>query len=154
MNCMVDIAKHETHRSEAARTCQVFNNLRRGARGATDARSPAVIPDKVRLTRTFRNALRVAVKRFGSIQRRIERCAVGLIRVARGAALLVVLSLLLSAHVLRAEEVGQLRHWAFRPVLRPPLPPVTNAGLVESPVDAFIMEKLEAAGLKPAALAC
>src|SRR5579872_5370381 len=64
LNCMADAAKSETLRSEATVTCQGFNNLRRGARDATDTRSPAVIPDKVRLARTFRNALRVAVKRF------------------------------------------------------------------------------------------
>jgi len=49
-----------------------------------------------------------------------------------------------------AEDAVPRAHWAFHPVQRPPLPSVTHAGLVESPVDAFILEKLEAAGLEPA----
>lgn len=40
-------------------------------------------------------------------------------------------------------------HWAFRPVQRFPVPNVRHAEFVDSPVDAFIIEKLEAAGLEP-----
>jgi hypothetical protein len=40
-------------------------------------------------------------------------------------------------------------HWAFRPPLRPPLPPVTRADWVENPIDAFILARLEAEGLTP-----
>lgn len=40
-------------------------------------------------------------------------------------------------------------HWAFRAVQRPPLPVVKNAGWIRNPVDAFILCKLEAAGLEP-----
>ena len=39
--------------------------------------------------------------------------------------------------------------WAYRPPVRPALPAVTDHGWVRSPIDAFILAKLEAAGLKP-----
>lgn len=38
-------------------------------------------------------------------------------------------------------------HWAFQPVVRPPVPSVPQAGLVRSPIDAFLLERLEAQGL-------
>src|SRR5262249_47588639 len=40
--------------------------------------------------------------------------------------------------------------WSFRPVARPPVPPVRRAEWVKTPIDAFILAKLEAAGLSPA----
>jgi len=41
-------------------------------------------------------------------------------------------------------------HWAFRPVRRPPVPRVKQRGWVRTPVDAFILARLEARGLRPA----
>src|SRR5579862_1634882 len=41
-------------------------------------------------------------------------------------------------------------HWSFIPPTRPPLPPVKDAKWVRNPIDAFILAKLESAGLKPA----
>lgn len=41
-------------------------------------------------------------------------------------------------------------HWAFRPVRRPPVPAVKDRAWVKSPIDAFVLTKLEAKGLKPA----
>jgi hypothetical protein len=41
-------------------------------------------------------------------------------------------------------------HWAFVAPVRPPLPPVKDAGWVRNPIDAFILAKLEANQLKPA----
>ena len=41
-------------------------------------------------------------------------------------------------------------HWAFQPVKQPALPAVKNKDRVQSPVDAFILAKLEAAGMQPA----
>src|SRR5262249_2360702 len=41
------------------------------------------------------------------------------------------------------------KHWAFQPVRQPPLPAVKDAGWVRTPVDAFILAKLETAGLCP-----
>ncbi|MEP0843562.1 MAG: DUF1553 domain-containing protein [Phycisphaerae bacterium] len=40
-------------------------------------------------------------------------------------------------------------HWAFQPVKKPPLPEVKDPTWVATPVDAFILRKLEDAGLKP-----
>ena len=39
-------------------------------------------------------------------------------------------------------------HWAFRPPVRPAIPVVENAAWLPSPIDAFILAKLEAVGLK------
>jgi hypothetical protein len=41
-------------------------------------------------------------------------------------------------------------HWAWKPPARPPLPVVKNAARVRNPIDAFILAKLEVAGLTPA----
>jgi mono/diheme cytochrome c family protein len=40
--------------------------------------------------------------------------------------------------------------WSFRPVARPKVPEVKNASWVKTPIDAFVLAKLEAAGLAPA----
>jgi mono/diheme cytochrome c family protein len=45
-------------------------------------------------------------------------------------------------------EVRQ-QHWAFRPVRKPQLPGVTHVDLVKTPVDAFVLAKLETKGLSP-----
>ncbi|HET6576170.1 MAG TPA: PSD1 and planctomycete cytochrome C domain-containing protein [Fimbriiglobus sp.] len=43
-------------------------------------------------------------------------------------------------------------HWAFRPVTRPAVPIVTDPAFpVRNPIDAFVLAKLRAAGLTPAA---
>jgi mono/diheme cytochrome c family protein len=42
------------------------------------------------------------------------------------------------------------RFWAFRPVVRPPVPQVKDRAWVRNPIDAFVLAKLEAAGLHPA----
>lgn len=41
------------------------------------------------------------------------------------------------------------RYWAYQPVKRPPLPEVKDRGWVRTPVDAFVLARLEAKGLKP-----
>jgi mono/diheme cytochrome c family protein len=41
-------------------------------------------------------------------------------------------------------------HWAFQPVKEPAVPSVKNRNWVRSPVDAFILAELEAAGMQPA----
>src|SRR5262249_6940421 len=41
-------------------------------------------------------------------------------------------------------------HWAFQPPSDPPVPMVKNAAWAKSPLDNFIMAKIEAAGLSPA----
>ena len=45
------------------------------------------------------------------------------------------------------------RFWAFQPVKKAAVPAVKNADWVRSPVDAFILQKLEEKGLRPAAKA-
>jgi mono/diheme cytochrome c family protein len=41
-------------------------------------------------------------------------------------------------------------YWAYKPVRRPPVPPVKDPAWVVNPIDAFILSKLEAKGLPPA----
>jgi len=41
-------------------------------------------------------------------------------------------------------------HWAFQPLGKPSVPGVQNARWVRSPIDAFVLQKLEAKGLSPA----
>jgi cytochrome c553 len=41
------------------------------------------------------------------------------------------------------------KYWAYRPVVEPPVPVVKNGGWVRTPIDAFILAKLEERGLKP-----
>jgi hypothetical protein len=43
------------------------------------------------------------------------------------------------------------KHWAFQPVKRPAVPVVQNRTWVRSPVDAFILARLESSGMQPAA---
>ncbi len=41
-------------------------------------------------------------------------------------------------------------HWAFQPIRRPQAPEVRNRAWLRNPVDAFVLEKLEAEGISPA----
>jgi hypothetical protein len=47
----------------------------------------------------------------------------------------------------------QKNHWAWQPPVRHAPPAVTDRAWLENPIDAFILAKLEAAGLRPAARA-
>jgi hypothetical protein len=38
-------------------------------------------------------------------------------------------------------------HWSFQPIRRPPLPPTRQADLVRSPIDTFLLARLESKGL-------
>ncbi len=40
-------------------------------------------------------------------------------------------------------------HWAFQPVREPPIPAVKNVDWVRTPIDAFVLARLEAASLAP-----
>ena len=44
-------------------------------------------------------------------------------------------------------------HWAYQPVKRPAMPQVKDASWVHSPVDSFVLAKLEQNGMKPSAAA-
>ena len=52
------------------------------------------------------------------------------------------------ASVRSAADEGK-RHWAFQPVKKPPVPLPKTAGWAKTPLDSFILAKLEAKGLKP-----
>jgi hypothetical protein len=43
----------------------------------------------------------------------------------------------------------QLNHWAYQKVQKPKVPVVRNRALAATPVDAFVLEKLEAKRIKP-----
>jgi hypothetical protein len=49
-----------------------------------------------------------------------------------------------------AQEEKESRHWAFQPVKRPTVPNVSDPGWVQTPIDAFILSRLQKVGLKPA----
>jgi Protein of unknown function (DUF1553)/Protein of unknown function (DUF1549) len=66
----------------------------------------------------------------------------------------VTLGLGLSAFILFAAEgyhfsPAQRNYWAFQPITRPPLPAVKNKEWVKTPVDAFVLAKLEEKGIPP-----
>ena len=44
-------------------------------------------------------------------------------------------------------------HWSFQPVKKPDVPAVRDAAWVQSPIDNFVLAKLETVGLHPSALA-
>lgn len=57
---------------------------------------------------------------------------------------------LVSIHVGSPPVDEQARNfWSFRPIVRPKLPTVKQQAWIETPPDAFILERLEAAGLQP-----
>ena len=45
------------------------------------------------------------------------------------------------------------RFWAFRPITRPAVPDVENRSLTQTPIDRFILARLDAKGLSPASRA-
>jgi mono/diheme cytochrome c family protein len=49
-----------------------------------------------------------------------------------------------------AFTAAERAHWAFQPVKRPEIPTVRSVDRVKSPVDAFILQRLEAASITPA----
>src|SRR5437588_9652010 len=40
-------------------------------------------------------------------------------------------------------------HWSFKPPVRPKTPPVSDPAWVRNPIDAFVLARLDKAGLKP-----
>src|SRR6185503_18982675 len=47
-------------------------------------------------------------------------------------------------------KIHPSRHWAFQPVNPAPIPMVKNRRWIQTPIDAFILAKLEDRGLAPA----
>jgi Protein of unknown function (DUF1553)/Protein of unknown function (DUF1549) len=69
--------------------------------------------------------------------------------------LLLIVGFLFEAGSVRADDDyplsdAQKNHWAWKTPVRAPIPVVKDAGWVKSPIDAFVLSKLEAKGLKPA----
>jgi len=52
-----------------------------------------------------------------------------------------------------AKDQAWQAHWAFQPVIRPTIPAIANDQWSASPVDRFVLEKLNGAGTHPAATA-
>jgi hypothetical protein len=65
-----------------------------------------------------------------------------------GPAALALLSLLALSQVSPAAAPPPPAHWSFRAPRRPAVPPVRGAGAVRNPIDAFVLAKLESAGLR------
>lgn len=49
----------------------------------------------------------------------------------------------------RPIRAADKEHWSFQPPKRPPIPTVKHGGWIRTPVDAFVLAKLETAGLIP-----
>jgi len=58
--------------------------------------------------------------------------------------------LAVSVSALAAETLPRSAHWAFQPVRPVPIPPVRQRDWPRSPIDAFLLARLEKAGLQPA----
>ena len=76
--------------------------------------------------------------------------AVAYLKVFRTQLGLFVAVLLLGQAAEVAPKAAGLDFWSFQPMKYEPLPRVKNQAWVQSPIDAFILAKLEAAGLEPA----
>ena len=50
-----------------------------------------------------------------------------------------------------AKVDNKANHWAFKLLAKPPIPAVKTAGWVRTPIDAFILNKLEEKGFTPSA---
>ncbi len=48
-------------------------------------------------------------------------------------------------------QAGRSSHWSFQPLVPPAIPEVSDRDWVRSPIDAFVLKKLEARGWKPSA---
>ena len=48
-----------------------------------------------------------------------------------------------SADAVSKDTTAATNHWAFRPIVKPPIPSVQHANLVRTPVDAFVLASLE-----------
>ena len=48
-----------------------------------------------------------------------------------------------------ASKIDPRSHWSFRPVIDPPLPAIKDSSWPRSPIDRFVLDKLEANGMRP-----
>lgn len=58
-----------------------------------------------------------------------------------------------TSHLKATQGAAEKMWWSLEPVKRPPLPPVKTQNWVRTPIDAFILSRLEALGIKPAPIA-
>src|SRR5688500_2714668 len=65
----------------------------------------------------------------------------------------VILSalLLMATASAAADEKASADHWAWKPAVRAALPAVKDTDWVRNPIDAFILARIEAQRLRPAA---
>ena len=54
-----------------------------------------------------------------------------------------------SANSFSAEETKRGQFWSFQPVIRPPLPPVQHTDWPRTPIDRFVLARLETNQLEP-----
>src|SRR5208283_4767364 len=59
----------------------------------------------------------------------------------------------MNAVVARTWNKSERDHWAFKPIKSPTVPDVQETNWVQTPIDAFIVAKLEENGMKPSPLA-
>ena len=65
----------------------------------------------------------------------------------------ILVFLLPATAMFAAEKIDLAKgreHWAFQPVKKPALPSVKNKTWVKTPIDQFILARLEKVGLQPA----
>jgi Protein of unknown function (DUF1553)/Protein of unknown function (DUF1549) len=70
--------------------------------------------------------------------------------------LVIPVVLICAVGTVRSQEVltpERLDHWAWKKPARPPIPVLKQAEMPRSPIDAFILAKIEAAGLRPSPIA-
>lgn len=75
-----------------------------------------------------------------------------LLRVIAAKLLVFLICPLIPASPTCAQD-GQQNWWSFRPLVRPPIPSVQDKSWVRTPIDSFILARLELKGLRPAAAA-
>src|SRR5262245_23909103 len=68
-------------------------------------------------------------------------------------AIVALISISASALIQSPAPIPGSKHWAFMPPILPNVPKVKNTAWIRTPVDAFVLARLEAKGLKPPALA-
>jgi hypothetical protein len=74
------------------------------------------------------------------------RCA---LKIITASIFLPALILLFKNHATDAAQSATLRHWAFDAPIRPSLPEVKNKAWIKTPIDHFILDRLEREGLRP-----
>jgi hypothetical protein len=66
------------------------------------------------------------------------------------AATLALASIVISTHSARAADAPGAKLWALEPIARPALPPVRRVDWAKTPIDRFILARLEERGWEPA----